>query len=85
MWKIILQKLRFVTKGVHTFTAKSTADIEERAFRKEPEFFSKMLSEKRYDLRQNLIAQIYKEGLIEEKITFDGKKTIVELKLKVKK
>jgi hypothetical protein len=81
----LIQKFKAIIGGYHIFKATITANIDEKTFRDDPNFFNGILSEKRYDLRQNLVKQINKEGLIHEKLTFKGKEAKIELTIKVKK
>ncbi len=63
------------------FSANSKSHFKD--FDMKQQFCINMVKEKVYDLRHSLIEQIYKDGNMEETVSYENNQLEVELKLKV--
>ncbi len=66
------------------FSAKTTSIIDTTSYRTESAkiFLRNMIDEKKYDLRQELIRQLYKSSFIHEDVEIQEQKIIIKLQIK---
>ena len=66
------------------FSAKQTSKIDTTLYEsdKDKEFLQNIINEKKYDLRQELITQLYKSSFIHEDVEIQEQKIIIKLQIK---